>query len=75
MTIKTLFLYDHLFKENGFKYYFDRFITSHIYWNDDSSYSMSVSNNFDTWMRVNYDSNKSSYYKLKFDEVIKRGLC
>ena len=75
MTIKTLFLYDYLFKENGFKYYFDRFITSHIDWNDDSSYSMSVSNNFDTWMRVNYDSNKSLYYKLKFDEVIKRGLC
>lgn len=72
MTIKTLFLYDHLFKENGLKYYFDRFISSHIHWNDDSSYSMSESNDFDTWMRVNHDSNKSTYYKLKFDEIIKR---
>ena len=26
MTIKTLFFYDHLFKKDGFKYYFDEFI-------------------------------------------------
>lgn len=51
---------------------FDRFISSHIHWNDDSSYSMSESNDFDTWMRVNHDSNKNLYYKLKFDEIIKR---
>lgn len=29
ITIKTLFLYDHLFRENGFKYYFDKFITEY----------------------------------------------
>lgn len=62
MTIKTLFLYDHLFRENGFKYYFDKFITEYKRETKDSLFAMSEFNDFDNWMRTNFESNKKSYY-------------
>lgn len=62
MTIKTLFLYDHLFRENGFKYYFDKFITKYKRETKDSLFAMSEFNDFDNWMRTNFESNKKSYY-------------
>lgn len=62
MTIKTLFLYDHLFRENGFKYFFDKFITKHKRETKDSLFAMSEFNDFDNWMRTNFESNKKSYY-------------
>lgn len=62
MTIKTLFLYDNLFRDNGFKYYFDRFIAQNKRENGDSSFTMSEFNDFDNWMRSNFESNKKSYF-------------
>lgn len=62
MTIKTLFLYSDFFKKNGFKYYFDRFI-SDCQRTANGKFAMSAFENFDGWMRCNYQNNKQSYYE------------
>lgn len=63
MTIKTLFLYDELFRKKGFKYYFDRFIMTHKQKIKKESFAMSEFEDFDTWMRCNFETNKQSYFK------------
>lgn len=62
MTIKTLFLYDQLFRENGFKYYFDSFFIDYKRENKSSLFAMSEFNDFDNWMRTNFESDKQSYF-------------
>ncbi|WP_163178237.1 hypothetical protein [Bacteroides sp. 51] len=62
MTIKTLFLYDHLFRKDGFKYYFDEFIAVYKQENKKSLFAMSEFNDFDNWMRTTFESNKQSYF-------------
>lgn len=71
MTIKTLFFYDHLFKKDGFKYYFDEFIKEYACYekNNTSSFSMDELNDFDTWMRTHHTSNKDLYYYKKYNEI------
>lgn len=61
MTIKTLFLYNDLFYEKGFKYFFDGFL-SDCRNHRDGKISMNVLDNFDDWMSRNYHSNKHSYF-------------
>lgn len=62
MTIKTLFLYSNLFKKNGFKHYFDKFISTCRRVNN-GKISMSEFENFDGWMQRHFKSNKQSYYE------------
>ena len=61
MTIKSLFLYSDLFKRNGFRYYFDKFI-SDCKRITNGQPSMSAFENFDGWMLCNYQSDMQSYY-------------
>lgn len=71
MTIKTLFFFDHLFKKDGFKYYFDEFIKEYACYekNNTSFFSMDELNDFDTWMRTHHTSNKDLYYYKKYNEI------
>ena len=62
MTIKTLFLYSDLFKKDGFRYYFDKFISDCKRMTNGQP-SMSAFENFDGWMQCNYKSNKQLYYE------------
>lgn len=70
MTIKTLFLYDKLFKEKGFKYYFDNYIKDCLQMdNSKATAYMSPFVSFDTWMNDNVDSCKGDYFANVFTEL------
>lgn len=71
MTIKTLFLYDELFRKEGFKYYFDKFIRTHKQKIENESFAMTVFEDFDIWMRSNFKTNKQSYF-LNIVENLKK---
>ena len=62
MTIKTLFLYDELFRKDGFKYYFDKFIMTHKQKIGNESFAMTEFEDFDTWMGGNFKTDKQSYF-------------
>lgn len=74
MTIKTLFLYDHLFRENGFEHYFDKFIATYKREMKDSPSTMSEFKDFDNWMRTNSESNKQSYFRDTIENLQKKML-
>lgn len=73
MTIKTLFLYDHIFKAKGFKNIFDKFIDSHILKNNIGVENMSPFENIDGWMLNDFENNKQSYY-MSIVERLKKQL-
>ena len=62
MTIKTLFLFDNIFKSKGFKNVFDQFIDSHTLINNIGVEEMSPFENIDDWMLNKFKNNKQSYF-------------
>jgi len=61
MTIKTLFFYNDLFYERGFKYFFDLFL-SECKLENDLKKQMSLFATFDSWMTSKFHINKNNYY-------------
>lgn len=67
MTIKTLFFYNDLFYERGFRYFFDLFL-SECKFENNSKQTMSMFATFDSWMTSKFQANKKCYY----DEILKK---
>lgn len=71
MTIKTLFLYDYLFKKNGFKFYIEEFIKNNKCFKEDGTSFMSPFHSFDTWMNDNEESDKKEFLMGVMTEIKK----